>query len=321
MENKNAKIYVASVKNVSSRLEHYGDVNIDNISLLKLIYKYSCYCSTYDQLQRMNTMVSQLQNSDPLICSEIQATRGADYVNVFQVVETSGVDSPNQPPTISNTSFTVTAEDDTFTFSENQIYNGYSDLEGTIPGDFTIASLPFIGTLTYAGVPVVIDTLYSVPGLLVYTRGSDESNSDSFTWTVFDKDTQLPLESNVATMSGIIEEKTSTNEDPYVGDRAKYAGNRVTTVFTLADFTTDTINPFNDPEGDSLAAIKILEVSEANTGVYYFFGDVLVADQEITSVEISSGALYHVGPDANSVTTDSFRCAVKDDSLDADWVE
>ena len=193
MENKNAKIYVASVKNVSSRLEHYGDVNIDNISLLKLIYKYSCYCSTYDQLQRMNTMVSQLQNSDPLICSEIQATRGADYVNVFQVVETSGVDSPNQPPTISNTSFTVTAEDDTFTFSENQIYNGYSDLEGTIPGDFTIASLPFIGTLTYAGVPVVIDTLYSVPGLLVYTRGSDESNSDSFTWTVFDKDTQLPF--------------------------------------------------------------------------------------------------------------------------------
>ena len=49
MRNKDSKIFVASVKNASKRLEFYGDIDLSNLYLLKLIYKYANYCTTYKQ--------------------------------------------------------------------------------------------------------------------------------------------------------------------------------------------------------------------------------------------------------------------------------
>ena len=121
-------------------------------------------------------------------------------------------------------------------------------------------------------------------------------------------------------MTLTVNEVIIENEDPYVGDRARYSGNRAITVFSSADFTTDTILPFNDPEGDLLAAIRIEEVSEANTGQYLFYGSPVVVGQEITAAELDSGVFYHEGPDSNSVTTDSIRVSLKTEN-NPNWVQ
>tara|TARA_R110002049_G_scaffold198431_1_gene368424 strand:+ start:791 stop:1744 length:954 start_codon:yes stop_codon:yes gene_type:complete len=309
MENKNAKIFVSSVSNYSKRLEHYGDANLENISLLKLIYKYACYSTTYAQLQRLNSMVISLQMNDPLICIESQASRG--YVDPNLVVPVFSIgDDTNSAPTILDGD--VEVENATYTFSESDMFSGYSDPNGDPRGNFTIKSLPLLGSLTYNGSAVTINTLYQDPSLLVFERNSNNASTDSFNYSVFDNNSQLPLESNTATISIDILEIQDTNQPATVGDRARYSGNRATTVFGSADFTTEAIAPYFDPEGNELDAIRIEEVSDANTGIYYYFGNPVSAGQVITKSELDLGALYHVAPDENAITTDSFRVSVRD---------
>ena len=68
MKDKDAKIFVISMNNVSKELEYYGNSNINNINLLKLIYKYAPYFTDYSKLQAVDKMVNYLQRSDRRIC-------------------------------------------------------------------------------------------------------------------------------------------------------------------------------------------------------------------------------------------------------------
>lgn len=312
MESKNARIFVASVKNVTNRLEHYGDANISNISLLKLIYKYACYSTEYATLQRLDKMVSHLQKVDKDICLERQVSTGSDYIAPVGIVEVGVGVNENQPPVLTDSSVTVVDGAEIYTFSYSDLFSGYSDPDGDLMGAFVIKSLPANGELKYNGEAAVVETLYGNPSLLEYGKDSDGAYSTTFTYTAFDNDPQLRLESNTATCTVNVEAVVISNEPPVIGDRAQYAGNRVTTVFTVADFTTHTIAPYFDPEANDLDAIRIDEISDANTGVYYYFGNPVVAGQVITAAELANGAFYHVAPDANGISTDSFNASVRD---------
>ena len=104
-----------------------------------------------------------------------------------------------------------------------------------------------------------------------------------------------------------------------MGDRAQYSGNRSTTVFSSADFTTEPIAPYFDPEGNDLDAIRIDEVSTANLGLYYLYDTAVSIGQVITKAELDAGAFYHVGPDANAISTDGFNASVRD-NVNMTWV-
>lgn len=216
-------------------------------------------------------------------------------------------------PTITASAITVTDSMTTYTFANSEIHNGWTSPRAADPGSFVLKTLPANGTLTYDGSAVVINTLYADPTLLVYIRNSDTSYGTTFNWSVFDDDEQLPLESNTVTMTVTVEAIILENEPATLGDRAVYPLNRAVTVFSVADFTTETIAPYFDPEGNDLDAIRIDEISDANTGVYFFYGDPVVIGQVITNAELAQGAFYHVAPDTNDVTTDSFNASVRDD--------
>ncbi len=310
MESKNASIYVTSVNNMSKQLEHYGTANMMNICLLKLLYKYSCYCSTYDQIQRMDSMVAELQRTDRNICLEFQAARGADYTNPVGVVDISA--GANTAPTLSDSSFTLEDPNLTYTFSYSDLFSGYSDAEGGDATNFEIKTLPVAGVLHYDGVAVEVGSWLSDPSLLTYTRIGTGGYATSFTYTAYDDDNQLQLESNVATCNGTIDSIVSTNEPATVGDRAQYSGNRTTTVFSSTDFTTETIAPYFDPENNELDAIRIDEISTANEGAYYYYDALVVEGQVITKAELDAGAFYHVAADSNAVSTDSFNASARD---------
>lgn len=319
MRNKDSKIFVASVKNASKRLEFYGDVDLSNLYLLKLIYKYANYCTTYKQLQRLNSMVSNLQNTE-LICSEFQANRGADYPNVFQVIATSGVDATNKPPVLTNSSVTVEDGAELYTFSYDDLFSGYSDPDGDSLGSFVIKTLPSNGVLKYNGEEVFVGVAYEDPSLLVYGKDSDAAYVTSFTYSAFDNDEQLPLESNTVTCTVNVEAIVVVNQNPYVGDRAIYKENRATTVFSSDDFSSETIMPYLDPENDEIAYIRIDEISEANTGVYYYYDNPVTVGQQISKSELDNGVFYHVGPDSNSITTDSINVSIQTEN-NPNWVK
>ena len=79
MKDKDAKIFVISMKNISKELQYYGTSNINNINLLKLIYKYAKYFTDYKCLQAVDKMVNYLQRSDRRICMEFTYTKGYSY--------------------------------------------------------------------------------------------------------------------------------------------------------------------------------------------------------------------------------------------------
>jgi hypothetical protein len=318
MEAKDARIYISSVNKITKRLQNYGDAKLENISLLRLIYKYACYSSTYSQLQRLDKMVSHLQKVDPNICMEKQAALNSVYTAPLGTVIV-GVE--NIAPTLVGVSFTVV--DETYVLYRSEILAGYSDTEGTEASLLVVKTLPANGTLFYNGTEVVagqVIELSSILMSLVYSRNANTGYSTSFTYSVYDGDTQLPLESNTVSASVTVDAIVADNEAPTVGDRTIYSENRATTVFTSADFTSLAVAAYSDPEGDLLDAIIVRGISNSNAGIYYFFGSVLTIGQIITKAELDTGALYHVAPDSNAIATDSFSVAIRDTGSMI-WVE
>ena len=318
MNIKNGRVYTASMMNLSNKLDRYGDANIENLSLLKLLYKYCDYCTTHEQLMRLDEMVNWLQINDELICSEITANRGSDYVWIPPAVDLTVL--ATDPPIIVPTGSTITTGNILKTFSNDEIFEGYSDPGQLAYSAFSIKSLPTTGTLTYNGQAVVLNSQLADPSLLVYTRDGESAYSDSFELSAWNSSSFAAVESATVTYNLTIEQFTSaTNQPATVGDRAQYSENRATTIFSSADFTTQPIAPYFDPEGNDLDAIRIDEISTANTGVYYYFGSVLTEGQVITKAELDAGAFYHIGQDANGISTDSFNASVRD-NVNMTWV-
>jgi hypothetical protein len=317
MKEKDARIFVTSVSNASKRLEYYGDAQIEGITLLKLIYKYASYCTTYKQLQRLNSMVSILQTTDHLICMEYQALPAYNINDTPSTGEVEIGPAGNEPPTLGDISITLLEGITAFGFADVILYENYSDDVGA-PSGFVIKSLPANGGLYYGNEIVTLNTILPVTFFLVFERypdaisGVDDAYVTTFTFSAFDSNLQLPLESNIATVTVNVDALGTTNEPATVGDRAQYSDNRATTVFTVADFTVNAIAPYFDPEGNDLDAIRIDEVSDANTGVYYFFDAEVTVGQIITNAEIAAGAFYHVAADQNEISTDTFEASVRD---------
>lgn len=78
--------------------------------------------------------------------------------------------------------------------------------------------------------------------------------------------------------------------------------------------------PYLDPENDEIAYIRIDEISEANTGVYYYYDNPVTVGQQISKSELDNGVFYHVGPDSNSITTDSINVSIQTEN-NPNWVQ
>ena len=310
MKDKDANIFISSLNKTSQRLEHYGDANIKNISLLKLLYKYGEYCTTQSQLVTLDRMVNQLQRSDSDICLEYNAVKG--YLE--EGVTVIGLDGlSNQAPTITATAITVT--DEGYYITRNKLLEGYSDPENTDASLLVIKTVPANGTLYLNGTTVTANQTIDVSTTnvtLAYVRNSDSAYGTSFTYSAFDGDPNLPLESNIVACTLTVEEIVVPNEAPTVGDTTLFTDNRTTRVFTVADFTTSAIPQYTDPEGDGLDAIRIDSISNTNTGEYLYFGTAVVVNQVITAADIAAGAFTYVSPDVNSIKTDVIEVSVRD---------
>ena len=306
MKNKDALIYISSVKNISKRLEFYGDANIENISLLKLIYKYSDYCSTYAMIQKLDKMVSILQRTDKDIC--LEKTKEKGFVkSIFN--PSAGVDISSKP-SVSDLTFSLDQDSDSV--SLNTLFSTFSDPNGYGYSGFSFKTLPASGSLTYNGQPVEINKVYTSPDVTLYARSGESSYSESFTYAVYNDSRNLRLESNVSSITVNVDAKTTPNQPATVGDRTQVVDNRTTTVLTVADFTTRAIAPYFDPEGNELDAIRIDSIGGNNKGVLYYLDTPVVEGQIVTKSELESGALYHVSVDSDAIATDSYTMSVRD---------
>lgn len=309
MKPNDANIYLASVNKVSARLSIYGEGDILEISLLKLIYKYACNAETYSVLQRLDEMVSKLQQKDNDICMDVLNISSApEYLPTIYAAVT------NQAPSVDGS--TITVIEDTKAFTLSNFNTNFSDPEGDLFGSIFIKTLPSNGTLSYNGIAVTINQSIPDPTLLIYTRNDNGSYGTTFTFAVTDDNVENPRESSAATMTVTVDAIVLDNSPATMGDIAFSDNNRIQHVFTMAEFNL----AYADIDGDLMDAIRIDEISDANVGVYTFFGVAVTVGQIITREEINAGAFVHVAPDQNAIGTDSITISVRDE-VNRTWVQ
>ncbi|MGK2864897.1 MAG: hypothetical protein ACSLE0_23395 [Chitinophagaceae bacterium] len=77
-----------------------------------------------------------------------------------------------------------------------------------------------------------------------------------------------------------------------IGDNTIYINYNETYVFTEADFTTNTIPQYVDPEGDAVSTVKIIGLPSVDL---LWFGLPVILNDEIPLADIINGDLTYVG--------------------------
>jgi len=334
MELNNANVFVCSMNNVSRHLEYFGDADLAEINLLKLIYKYACFAPTYACLTQLDALVSKLQRKSDLICvNKIEA--GGMYPEDDSPFGTTLPVTTNTAPTISNNTVAVTDEipveyDNSevvpviiptlaYTWALADFQVGFTDADGDSQGaDIVIASLPATGLLKYNNVDVVANQIITDPTLLTYWKVTDSPVSEPFNFRVSDNNIDNPAFSAIAIMT--ITVVAAGNVAPTIGDSFISVDNAVVTVLTLAMFTSGLTPPYSDPDGDSLDAIRVDEISSANQGQFLYFGVPVVAGQVITSAQLTAGNFTHVGASVNTILSDVINFSARD-AVTLIWVQ
>jgi hypothetical protein len=320
MTPNNANVFLSSMARTDKRFKYYGTGSIENISLLKMIYKYACYSEDYATLQTLDRMVSLLQQIDPDICVNVQNSVGSGFFPEDNPDVTIPDTSNNTAPTITVGSVTVGADDNTYSvFVIGDFTNSFADVDGDGIGDVIIKTLPANGTLTYNLINVTINQVIPKEsiGSLVYTRNSTLGYSTNFNYAVYD-DNQNPLQSNTVQMA--IEVIAASNQPATIGDNTIYSDNREVTILTLAMFTSGLTAPYSDPESDLIDAIRIDDISSTNVGVFKLDGAPISEGDIITREQLSANSFTHEGPDQATISSDVFGFSARDEGSQI-WVQ
>ena len=96
-----------------------------------------------------------------------------------------------------------------------------------------------------------------------------------------------------------------------IGLNSKTIGYGEEIIFSVADFTTETIPQYSDPEGDDLSFIKVITVS--STGELILNGNNVNIGDLITAGEISTGNFKYV---SNSLEEGEYNDSFKFDVAD-----
>lgn len=234
--------------------------------------------------------------------------------------KTSNPNIVNTAPTVSPVTIAI-LEETSYTFKVTDFTNSFTDAEGDSWEKLIIYPTGLSGTLLYNGVTVtnILEINVSDVTKLIYVREDEAVFSESIPFRISDNNTNRLYSSIITnTITGTV--IASDNLPATLGDNTIYVDNRVTTVLSLAMFTSLLQPPYNDPEGDLIDAIRIDDISTANTGIMYLNGVEITIGTIITREELAASLFTHIGPDDSSLSTDSFAFSARDEGS-LTWVQ
>jgi len=341
----NDQIYITSLSKQLDEGRITGKINGKMLVLFELLDYYDKWTRNKAQFQDVNKFIKDqittLTFKYPDIFCEYNAVLPSG--SYFTDAEAAAAASPpvDTNPTLSDLTVPATFRkiydnsDElyySYKFNKSDILNVYDDLKDDdfyqLKIDMTNLDTGSIQVLTDTGNQIFEQNNSSITvlasdlnNIIYFTNNTTQSSYDIFI-SVIDKDSDGNFWiSNTATLTMDKTAISSTgNQPPTIGDAAIKVGNQVTTTLTLAMFTTDLTPPYNDPEGDALDAIRIDEISTANTGEFRL-NNVAIADGQVITVdEINAGDFTHVGASSNDIETDSFNFSVRD-AVSQIWVQ
>ena len=329
MKPNNANVFICSVENYDRQLKYYGEGSLSEISLLKLLYKYAGFSPSYNCLNRIDAMISNLQQSDKNICTNMIA--GQDFAPSIPGVEPGGVISgtPDFAVTVTGAGIVqveeISVQKDNSGTEPVDIYTlavkipatsfttGFADTSGNSAGDVVIVTIPSTGLLKLNNVDVVNGQVIANADLgnLSYWKITNSVVSESLVYSISNNDTNNTLWSSNTTIS-IDVVAVGNAAISTLGDSTMYVDNNVITVLT-SDMFTSQLNPsYSDPDGDELDAIRIDEISTSNAGTFLYNSVALVVGQVITKTELDAGLFTHTGATANTITSDVILFSARD---------
>ena len=329
MKPNNANVFICSVENYDKQLKYYGEGSLSEISLLKLLYKYAGFSPSYDCLNRIDAMISNLQQSDKNICTNMIA--GQDFAPSLPGVDAGGIISgtPDFAVTVTGAgiiqSDQIPVDKDTSGKLDINIYTkaidiplesfttGFTDTSGNAYGDVAIITLPTTGLIKLNNVDVVAGQIIAKADLssLSYWKITNAAVSESLVFSISNDDLNDTLWSPNTTIA-ITVAVVGNSAISSLGDSTMYVNNNVVTILTSDMFTSQLSPAYFDPDGDVLDAIRIDEISGSNEGTFLYSSGALVIGQVITKAELDAGLFTHTGATASTITSDVILFSARD---------
>jgi hypothetical protein len=183
---------------------------------------------------------------------------------------------------------------ESFNFFPGAFTKNFVDDDGDFPCEVVILSLPDpdSGLLYYNNVLVKIEDCFPVSksNLLSFKRLKQGIINTFFNFKVSDNN-QNKLYSKMAKVT--ISIGAYTNLPPnQVGNLSVPLNHGATKTFTVADFTTGLVPPYQDPEGDAPSKLKILSLPAS--GTLKLSGTNVTVNQDIVFANIASGLFTYV---------------------------
>lgn len=313
------QINVASILKQIKLAKYTGKLETRELLLFQTIgyLLFNEIYRTFEEKQQLEQLLSKLQHSSKNICNTktkidtfIQLPEIVTFANIENNNYLAGNTNNNTAPVISNITVSTGIEP-AYTLSQTLITSTFIDTDGDTPSLLQILSLPQYGILYYDEEPVIINQQIPVENthLLEYQQ-STNSVIDSFNFRISDNNTN-PLYSNMAQFT--INITNPINQPPSsVGYFALSVDNLELYQFSKADFTTNTIPQYADPELDDAYKIKITTLPIVGTLLYN--GVNVVLNQEIELDLLSTIALTYVAslPQGSTGTTAGFKFSISD---------
>jgi len=222
------------------------------------------------------------------------------------------------PPVVVGTTINI-GEDCSYRFTVANFTNGY-DGGGNAYSELIIylSSLPGIFRFNNTIVTGTLQIPVSQVINLTYTCADNNGFSFNIPFKISSVLQNSPF-SNIVNNLFIGTAIAASNSPATIGDNTIYGANRVTTILTLAMFTTQLSPPYSDPENDLIDAIRIDSISSSNLGIYYLNNIPITNGLIITREQLIAGVFKHIGADIDTVSSDSFIFSARDEGSQI-WV-
>lgn len=337
--NANSQIIVQSAVKALKQASINGQLNLKKLLLFDIIDRY------IDFTENENAFVGQ--RSDLLKkLYDLKALYPNAICNYKTVLPrtTPQVQVPSQPvKNVEATAANITVDDiksepvfgvgdnfDTYYFKKSDFQSVYEDnndgefysiviyrsdlQQGTLKYNETWTS----GT-TFTESSIPIEILAKDISKWSYYTDSTQIYSHSLTYRIIDRVAGKDYPTSTYTIT-IDRSGKPGNLPATIGDNTVKVGNNATTIITLAMVTSSLTPPYNDPEGELLDAIRIVEISTANKGVMQLNGVDVTEGDIITREQLEEELLTYVSSSYTDIWGDSFRFQARDEGS-GQWVD
>jgi hypothetical protein len=183
----------------------------------------------------------------------------------------------------------------------------FNGVEITAPIELSILPVKNIGGRT-----TVFDLRYVVPledDTSTIPREYKGEVNDSFDFKVSDSKNLFSTTKTATITNSVYVE----NEPAEIGDVFITTSNRTELTLDLTMFTNLMSPPYSDPENDLIDAIRIDGISSSNQGVFLLNGIAIQEGDIITREDLIAGDFKHVGPNVDSISTDTIDFSARDE--------